>query len=114
MLDLRLITYHLPLTTYYLELHNNRLYTKINGQAKPVKMPAMMFLASTGRVDASNFTVDKAPLSVDNLIKQGDNASLQRRFIKKQREQKPLQVGFDPKQGGFASLQRRFLIKPVG
>ncbi len=32
-----------------------------------------------------NFTVDKAPLQIDNSIKQGCNASLQGRFGIKQR-----------------------------
>ena len=50
------------------------------------------------------YTVDKAPMQVDNSIKQVDNASLQRRFIKKQREQKPLQGGFVPKQVDKDSL----------
>ncbi len=58
-----------------------------------------------------NFTVDKAPLQVDNSIKQGCNASLQGRFEIKPRHQKPLQGGFAPKQGGFVSLQRRFRVK---
>jgi hypothetical protein len=57
----------------------------------------------SGRVKTTIFTVDKAPLPVDNSIKQVDNASLQRRFIKKQREQKPLQGDLVPKQGGFKS-----------
>jgi hypothetical protein len=48
-------------------------------------------------------------MPVDNFIsKQGDNASLQGRFGKKPREQKPLQVDFISKQGDNASLQRCF------
>ncbi len=50
-----------------------------------------MVFSFSGRVKTTIFTVDKARMSVDNSIKQVDNASLQRRFIKKQREQKPVQ-----------------------
>jgi hypothetical protein len=53
-------------------------------------------------------------MSVDNSIKQGDNASLQGRFGKKQREQKPLQGGFVPKQVDKDSLQGCFRIEPGG
>ncbi len=60
-----------------------------------------MVFACSGGVETTNFTVDKAPLQVDNSIKQGCNASLQGCFGKKPREQKPLQVGFAPKQGGL-------------
>ncbi len=51
------------------------------------------------RVETSNFTVDKAPLSVDNLIKQGDFASLHGCFQIKPREQKDFTGGFRPKTG---------------
>ncbi len=51
-------------------------------------------------VKTTNFTVDKAPLQVDNSIKQGCNASLQGCFGKKPRQQKPLQGGLAPKQVG--------------
>ena len=57
------------------------------------------------------YTLNKAPLQVDNLIKRLCNASLQRRFEIKQRYQKPLQGGFAPKRSGFESLQGRFRMK---
>ncbi len=60
------------------------------------------------RVETSNFTVDKTPLSVDNSIKQGCNASLQRRFEIKQRHQKPLQGDFAAKQVDKDSLKGVF------
>ena len=70
-----------------------------------------MIILINYRGSQPKFTVDKAPLSVDNSIKQVDNASLQGCFEIKQRHQKPLQGGFAPKQVGLASLQRRFRIK---
>jgi len=83
-----------------------------NNQPTQRKTPIITIIASRNRENHPNFTLDKAPLQVDNSIKQGCNASLQGRFIKKQRGQKPLQVGFSPKQSGFVSLQRRFRVKP--
>ena len=107
-------TYNPPTTPKDCTTSNFHPPMKEYGQAKPEKMPALMFSISAGRVISSNFTVDKAPLQVDNSIKQVDNASLQRRFELKQRHQKSLQRGFTPKQSGFASLHRRLLIKQVG
>ncbi len=69
-----------------------------------------MAVPFSGRVKTTEYTVDKAPLSVDNLIKQGCNASLQRRFETKRRHQKPMQGCFAHKQRGFASWQGRFLV----
>jgi hypothetical protein len=72
-----------------------------------------MAFDDSGRVKTTNFTVDKAPLQVDNSIKQVDNASLQRRFIKKQREQKPLQ-GDLPQTGWLCFIAGAFWIKSGG
>jgi len=79
-----------------------------------IKTPLMTGLALQKSKIHPKYTVDKAPMQVDNSIKQVDNASLQRRFIKKQREQKPLQGGFAHKQGGYVSLQGCFWIKSGG
>ncbi len=73
-----------------------------------------MIILINYRGSQPKFTVDKAPLSVDNSIKQVDNASLQGCFEIKPRQQKPLQGDLRPKQGGFVSLQGRFRIKPGG
>ncbi len=62
-----------------------------------------MVVSCSGRVITTDYTVDKTPLSVDNSIKQGCNASLQRRFEIKRRHQKPMQGCFAHKQRGFAS-----------
>ena len=66
------------------------------------------------RENHPKFTLDKAPLQVDNLIKRLCNASLQRRFETKQRHQQPLQRGFASKQGGLDSLQGRYRVKSGG
>ena len=71
----------------------------------------LIIIASLKREIRPKFTVDKAPLSVDNLIKRLCNEALQRRFEIKQRHQKPLQGGLRLKQSGFASLQRRLRVK---
>jgi len=42
--------------------------------------PPFATTTCSGHAKTANYTLDKAPLQVDNLIKQVDNASLQRRF----------------------------------
>jgi len=83
-----------------------------NNQPTQIKTPLTTITISKNRENHPDFTVDKAPLQVDNSIKQGCNASLQGCFEIKPRGQKPLQGGFSPKQGGFVSLQGRFRVKP--
>ena len=74
-------------------------------------MHSMMIFNFSCRVVLPKNTVDKAPMSVDNLIKQVDFTSLQGCFGKKPREQKPLQSGFYPEQSGKNILQRCFKMK---
>ncbi len=67
-----------------------------------------MNIVITGKVKTTNFTVDKTPMLVDNSIKQGDFAPLQRRFEIKSGEKKTKQGCVAPKQSDFVSLQRCF------
>jgi hypothetical protein len=56
-----------------------------NQQPTQIKTPPMTTITSKYMENHQKYTVDKAPMQVDNSIKQGCNASLQGRFGKKQR-----------------------------
>ncbi len=60
------------------------------------------------------FTVGKAPLQVDNSIKQGCNASLQGRFENKTKASKTLAGGICPKTGWLCFIAEAFSGKTGG